>query len=712
MTPDVAQITTMMENTTVESSVMEQNQSASQVSSTPDAPIADGPATKLPMHQRLFQRISRAGSFTGSTSGRERSSSAPYRSSSGPSCISLATSVTPSTSTSNGLSSSATATDSSLASSRPDSPSTTPFPDFPHALEQSQSSNAIRKVDLTTLPDGPSTSSLPAALVRQSSRPQRQFKGLWEGLPEELKLKVLSFLLPKDLIRASATSRGFHKACLDGQLWPTISSLELNNKMAIASMQSLMAKSGPFMKHLSLRGYRLTQAMGPSTIERSNCTNLESLALEGSDMSRTQLKMLLQTNKWLLSLDLKGLNCVDDEMCNTIAECCPKITVLDLSWCKNITPRGVTSILDKCRHLRDIRLAEMPQFEQNSRALAVALHNVRFLQRLDLSYCNDITNESVAIIMHGVDPPRDVFTGMPLVRLHHLRHLDISHCPNLTDGAIEVIGQCTTLLESLIATGLNVTPIGFRYVLASAEYLKTLDLDDIEGMDDNLLVHGIPINEMAQSLKHLSVSSCEHITDAGVIAVLKACPNLQTLRVDGTEITDETLYVAAEVIRERASIRCSKTNNYAHPAHVGLAMDVFDCSGVSASGIERIMMANNMANDPNSKADPEYSTPIIQLKCFYGWQQVVQLHTARVMSGSGGLADRLAKSWFAYMEDPYLDPHYEGESIRRRLRARRERIATLEQFNRARALAEANREDDVGVLATRLRSRTIECAIM
>lgn len=64
MTPDVAQITTMMENTTVESSVMEQNQSASQVSSTPDAPIADGPATKLPMHQRLFQRISRAGSFT------------------------------------------------------------------------------------------------------------------------------------------------------------------------------------------------------------------------------------------------------------------------------------------------------------------------------------------------------------------------------------------------------------------------------------------------------------------------------------------------------------------------------------------------------------------------------------------------------------------------------------------------------------------------
>ena len=709
--------------------IIEENNHSTQPA---DAVVVDGPPQKKSTRHRILHSISRNSSsvsLSSPRSGRARSSSTPYsRSGASLSCVSLSASNSPFASSSS--SSSALATNlrvspdsagpaSEAPSPQPISSPTTPFPPFPHSVGRSHSNNAIRKVDLATLPGAgmsTGTSAVPADMVRAASMPilrqhprlRRPFAQSWASLPREVKIRVLSFLKHKELVRVSRTNRDFHRACFDGQLWTSFDASDFYRKIPVQSLERILHKAGPFVKHLNLRGCTQVQEMEGRVLMTDVCKNIVNATLEGCRMNTGHLNSLIKSNKRLVQIDLTGLDSVHNNNCLTIASHCSQLEVLNLSWCTNVHASAACAILEGCPKLLDLRLGEVHGF--GDPIVARRFFNTNRLERLVLSGCKDFNDQTLAIMMHGVNPPRDLFTEKPLTPPRTLRYLDLSRCTQITDRGLMTVGQCAPYLEGIILSGLKLlTDKGLEPILASATNLTVLEIEDLPRLTDDLLIEHISQAPCAQThLRHLSLSFCKNISDEGVLPVLQACTNLTSIQLDNTSITNQTLIEAASIVRSRQP-ELSSSDTPSAP-HVGLTMEVYDCHDITWTGVREVLSRNSEALKGATTKGSMQSTQVISLKCYYSWQMMVNEHTKRILQGRLDSARRLEQRWVDFMQAAD-EANTNGTGLRRR----RRRMRLAEQAHAEEQAEEGgeNNAEGGGVNGIgRRRARTATCAVM
>ncbi|EPE10248.1 f-box domain-containing protein [Ophiostoma piceae UAMH 11346] len=697
-----------------------------------DAVVVDGPPRKKSTRHRILHSLSRnssSASLSGPRSGRTRSASTPYsRSGASLSCVSLSASNPPFASSSS--SSSALSTNmgvcpdsagsaSETPSPQPISSPTTPFPPFPHSVGRSHSSNAIRKVDLATLAGAgmsTGTSAVPADMVRAASMPllrqqprlRRLFAQLWDSLPREVKFRVLSYLTHKELVRVSRTNRDFYEACFDGQLWTSFDASEFYRKIPVESLETILHKAGPFVKHLNLRGCTQVQELEGRMLMAYACNNIVNATLEGSRINTGHLNSLIKGNKRLVQIDLTGLDSVHNNNCLAIASHCSQLEVLNLSWCENVHASAACTILEGCPKLRDLRLGEIRGF--GDPIVARRFFNANRLERLVLSGCKELNDQTLAIMMHGVNPPRDILTRKPLTPPRALRYLDLSRCTQITDHGLKTVGQCAPYLEGLILSGLKLlTDEGLEPILTSATNLAVLEIEDLPRLTNDLLIEHISKAPCAETrLRHLSLGFCEKISDEGVLPVLQTCKNLTSIQLDNTSITNQTLIEAASIVRLRQPALSG--SGIARAPHVGLSMEVYDCHNITWAGVREVLSRNSEALRGATTKGSMHSTQVISLKCYYSWQMMVNEHLKRILQGRLESAQRLEQRWVDFMQAAD-EANTNGTGLRRR----RRRMRLAEQAH-AEEQAEENGENNAeggGVNGIgRRRARTATCAIM
>ncbi|KAL7626979.1 hypothetical protein AAE478_003754 [Parahypoxylon ruwenzoriense] len=545
----------------------------------------------------------------------------------------------------------------------------------------------------------PTTISLPAEVTSTRSRSSTVRKlpfDFWARMPYEIRVHILSYLRPKELVRISRVSREFHKFCFDGQLWTRFDATEFYMEIPAEALAKIIVSAGPFVKDLNIRGCLQIEHYKRAEVIVTACKNLINATLEGCrNFQRSTLHSLIRANEKLANLNLTSMTAVTNSTCKIISQHCPQLETLNVSWCKHMDARGVKMVILGCPRLRELRAGEVKGF--NNLGVAEAIFATNNLERLVLSGCVDLDDDAFKTMIHGSRPEVDILTDRPIVPPRKLRHLDISRCSQLTSEAVGALGHLVPDLQGLQLSGCtSLTDEALQPILASTPRLTHLELEDLSELTNDILSEHLAKAPCAPILEHLSVSYCENLGDTGMLPVVKNCVNLKSVDMDNTRIGDLVLTEAAAMVRSRSARTPSRNSR---PC-IGLKLIVYDCPMVTWTGVREILSWNAEIRQPSGNS-PTFPTEIIGLKCFYGWQQTVEHHTQRVLNGDFAAAARLERKWADYMQ-AVEEAGAAGAGLRRRRRRARE--------------AQLLHADEEGgaVAAGRRRARTVAaaCAVM
>ncbi|EEH45297.1 uncharacterized protein PADG_01447 [Paracoccidioides brasiliensis Pb18] len=566
--------------------------------------------------------------------------------------------------------------------------------------------------------------------VVETAPPQKSHFEFWADMPEEIKMAIFQYLPAKDLFRCSRVSKSWNKMCFDGQLWARLDASTYYTDIPSEALVKVITAAGPFLRDLNLRGCTQLEDAWLSHGERiaDVCRNLANICIRDSRIDRNTLHLLLRKNPKLVHIDLSGLAIVNNCSMRIISQSCPNLELLDISWCKGVDAKGLKRIVASCPHLRDLRVNELSGFDNHQ--LLQQLFEENSLERLILSHCSSLSDMSLKILMEGINPEIDLLTDRAVVPPRKLKHLDLSRCRSLTDVGIKSLAHNLTLLEGLqLSQCPNIGDEALLDVLHSTPRLTHLDLEELDKLTNTFLIE-LSKASCAATLQHLNISFCERIGDTGVLQLLKNCPSIRSLDLDNTRVSDLTLMELCSQARKRGF-----GNSF---PKLGFRVAVFDCGNVTWAGVREVLSSNTYvprqrainppttAKSPTESSQSLSSTPssyttttvstttflphtpysihpititddpstfppsatilypkeIIDLKCFYGWQMMVNEHTKRVLRGNLAGAMRLERKWADYMmatEEAGADGAGGADARRRRRRAREvERMYTEE----------------------------------
>ncbi|KAL3474195.1 hypothetical protein BJX99DRAFT_248412 [Aspergillus californicus] len=514
----------------------------------------------------------------------------------------------------------------------------------------------------------------------------------WGSMPNELGMHIFSYLTPKEVIRCSAVCKWWNKMCYDGQLWSVIDTTDYYRDIPTDALMKIMMSGGPFIKDLNLRGCIQLRDKWLHESEKitNSCRNVVNFSLEGSQIDKTAIHCFFLRNLRLEYINVSGLESVTNSAMKIIAKSCHRLRTLNVSWCANMDTSGLKKVVKACPNLTGLMASEIRGWDDEE--LPSELFKRNTLERLVVSR-TDMTDETLKVLMHGIDPEMDILEDRPIVPPRRLKHLDLHRC-SVSDVGVKSLGHNVPLLEGLRLSGCTeLTDDSIVPIIRTAPHLTFLELEDLERLTNVTLVE-LAKSPCASVIEHLNVSFCEAMSDPGMLLVMKSCLALRFVEMDNTRISDLTL--------SEASFRVRRRGYDGNLPKVGMRLVVFDCPNVTWVGVKDILSGNSFiprqrkthqgvsmvtqtvnpmgasASTPmvaSSITPPPppavYANNIIQLKCFFSWQMTVDEHTKRVLRGDLVAASRLERKWFDYMMATE-EAGVAGAGARRRRRRARE----------------------------------------
>ena len=151
------------------------------------------------------------------------------------------------------------------------------------------------------------------------------------------------------------------------------------------------------------------------------------------------------------------------------------------------------------------------------------------LKSLGLMYCSDLSNDGLIGLTD---------------RFPQLQYLSINNCSNLTVDCISRLSKgCPNITTLSLAWCNGVDNKWLSAIASSFKKLKSINLSYCRLVSDVgvwMLARSLP------SLEEVNLAYCTEVTDIGVIAVCVSCPGLKRLSVSGLRITDKAMVVLSK----------------------------------------------------------------------------------------------------------------------------------------------------------------------
>uniref|UniRef100_A0A3Q2YG55 Lysine demethylase 2B n=1 Tax=Hippocampus comes TaxID=109280 RepID=A0A3Q2YG55_HIPCM len=236
--------------------------------------------------------------------------------------------------------------------------------------------------------------------------------GLEHAMRREAWMSVFGHLALKDLCVCMRVCRTWNRWCCDKRLWKRIS---LNRCKSITP--------------LMLSGIIRRQPV--------------ALDLSWTNISKKQLSWLINRLPGLRVLLLSGCSWVAvSALCTS---CCPLLRTLDVQWVEGLKDAQMRDLLSpttdnrpgqldnrsKLRNVEDLRLAGL---DITDSTLRLIIRHMAALSKLDLSYCNHVTDQSVNILTAAGTTTRDSLTDV-----------NLSVCNRVTDQSLTYFKRCGSI---------------------------------------------------------------------------------------------------------------------------------------------------------------------------------------------------------------------------------------------------------------------------
>uniref|UniRef100_A0A8D3DNB8 Lysine-specific demethylase 2B n=1 Tax=Scophthalmus maximus TaxID=52904 RepID=A0A8D3DNB8_SCOMX len=253
----------------------------------------------------------------------------------------------------------------------------------------------------------------------------------------EMWMAVFGHLTHRDLCVGMRVCRTWNRWCCDKRLW----------------------------KHINLnRCKSITPLMLSGIIRRQPV----ALDLSWTNISKKQLSWLINRLPGLRVLLLSGCSWVAVSALCTSS--CPLLRTLDVQWVEGLKDAQMRDMLSpptdnrpdnrsKLRNVEDLRLAGL---DITDTSLRLIIRYMPLLSKLDLSYCNHVTDQSVNILTAAGTTTRDSLTdinlsGTGLVtdqsltyfkRCGSICHIDLRYCKQVTkEGCDQFIAEMSVSVQ-------------------------------------------------------------------------------------------------------------------------------------------------------------------------------------------------------------------------------------------------------------------------
>jgi F-box and leucine-rich repeat protein 2/20 len=281
---------------------------------------------------------------------------------------------------------------------------------------------------------------------------------------------------------------------------------------------------------------------------------LHTLDLSGSDITDAGLLMIAQGCPQLKDITLSYCKKISDKGLLALTVNLPGMTSIDLSHASKMTHVGIFTIAERCPALVKISIFDYrstsSSIELNDSIQAIA-RGCPKLQTISISYCDWLSNESVVFLAERCKELRSVrLVGCDRVTNEAIRAIANS-CPDLekldlggrprtdpslssriTDESFIIVGQnCSKLMDISIAYN-NVTDIGIAALARGCLQLRSFSAHGcplISGAGMMALSHG------CKELRTINLLKCQHIFDDSLCTIAEGCPELTSLNLSSSE---------------------------------------------------------------------------------------------------------------------------------------------------------------------------------
>lgn len=308
--------------------------------------------------------------------------------------------------------------------------------------------------------------------------------------------------------------------------------------------------------------------------ERRDCMDLQCSSLDQksylSDVEQICAKYRMTVRKLNF---VEASAEVRDEHLETVVQSCPYLTTVALDnaagisssaierfaeckqlrnlWldCTPVNDEAVEKIALGCQHLRVIGLARTEVTDEGVQAL----QHCEKIAKIGLDFTS-VTDDSLLAILNRCRnlnglwlsstqiSERTIIEASAQAGLREI-HLDDLTCT--TDVALNSLAENCPLLQHLSLNRSQVTKPALRSLLTACIYIRTLELDELGFVDDELVVELAEVNVALESISLANTG----VQDEGVEALLRI-NTLKEINVDGLELGDVSL-AAIEAFRAR-----------------------------------------------------------------------------------------------------------------------------------------------------------------
>lgn len=310
--------------------------------------------------------------------------------------------------------------------------------------------------------------------------------------------------------------------------------------------------------------------------------SLRSIRLfNNSEISDVGLHMLTSAAPNLEELRLRAVRTVTARGLDALASC-PRITILDLSFSRNLGDECAQLIASLPR-LRDLYVA---YWRITDAFMSTVLQNTS-LRRLCVSSCSGLTATSFKL----------------LAEHRRIEWLSVRSNDALGDDALRWIASCPSLTTLDVSLSRRLTDDGLRHFgipdvdATDHSALVSMSLSNIPYLTDESLC---TIASGCKALRHLDLSCCKMITDNGVQALCDL-NHLESLDLSGcNSLTDQAIdaIVSLPCLTNLKLARCSLLTDAAADSildqvsqrQARISIDMRYCNSVSTDALDRLQL--------------------------------------------------------------------------------------------------------------------------
>lgn len=359
-----------------------------------------------------------------------------------------------------------------------------------------------------------------------------------EVFPESVVLKIFSYLSTGELVRTSRVNSGWQRIAHDRQLWRVVNLAKYGKRIDDLMLRKLVRNRF----HVTLRYLDLTRfnlSTGTLHLIKKTCPGIKTLILKYATFYESYRKC---QEICYFPQNLKVLN---------IAHSTGPTIVY-----RNIVKSLETDTLESLV-IGDEFLELFPENKLNS--LTFFQRQRLSLEVLEFSFCKEL---------------RDDLLKQILICCRNLRLLCVRRCGRIEGDFLKLIPDICPNLRTLICDGIKIRDDIFKVPDWSRCLLVELDLARCRCVTEDGLLSVLPklkflrylcvsccgyghsltdkvLKAMAEKswrfLRTLDVSFCHEITNSGLDALLKKCPNLS--KICKTNCPNLTMDCGSEVIQ-------------------------------------------------------------------------------------------------------------------------------------------------------------------